>query len=141
MGAESIRILIVDDYEMVRIMLKRCLAQLGYTNVEEATDGKQAFEMLQGATVSKRPFAVVFSDLNMPRMNGFELLATCRKTPEYQRLPFVIISAEAESDYISQALQHGANDYIIKPFSTQTLQKKLEKINEILKKLDVTKTP
>ena len=51
----------------------------------------------------------------------------------------MIISAEAESDYISQALQHGANDYIIKPFSTQTLQKKLEKINELLKKLAATK--
>ena len=83
MTAAPIRILIVDDYEMVRIMLKRCLSQLGYTNVEEATDGKQAFEMLQAATTGQKPFSVVFSDLNMPRMNGFELLATCRKTPEF----------------------------------------------------------
>lgn len=135
MSTEPLRILIVDDYEMVRIMLKRCLSQLGYTNVDEATDGKQGLEMLQAATAAQKPYSVVFSDLNMPRMNGFELLATCRKMPEFQKVPFVIISAEAESDYISQALQHGANDYIIKPFSTQTLQKKLEKINELLKKL------
>ena len=128
MGPESVRILIVDDYEMVRIMLKRCLTQLGYTQVDEAVDGKQAFDMLRAATTAQKPYTMVFSDLNMPRMNGFELLQTCRKTPEYQQLPFVIISAEAESDYISQALQNGANDYIIKPFSTQTLQKKLEKI-------------
>lgn len=130
----GLRILIVDDYEMVRIMLKRCLTQLGYTNVEEATDGKQALDMLNSAAGTENAFAVVFSDLNMPRMNGFELLAACRKSPSFSRIPFVIISAEAESDYISQALQHGANDYIIKPFSTQTLQKKLEKINELLKK-------
>ncbi|MCM2279835.1 MAG: response regulator [Oligoflexia bacterium] len=134
MTAEAQKILIVDDYEMVRIMLKRCLNQLGYANVEEAVDGQQALEKLQSATEANSPFSMIFSDLNMPRMNGFELLSACRKAPAYQRLPFVIISAEAESDYISQALQHGANDYIIKPFSTQTLQKKLERINDLLKR-------
>jgi len=137
MSNAPLKILIVDDYEMVRVMLKRCLAQLGYSNVEEATDGKMALEMTQKASDAGQPYTVIFSDLNMPTMNGFEFLAAVRKSPAFGKVPFVIISAEAEIDFITQALKQGANDYIIKPFSTQTLQKKIEKINELIKRLAV----
>ena len=141
MANESTRVLVVDDYEMVRIMLKRCLNQLGYTQVDEATDGQDAFEKLKLSTSEQKPYSIIFSDLNMPRMTGIELLQLCRSTPEYQHLPFVLISAEAESDYISQALQSGATDYIIKPFSSQILHKKIEKINELLKKRTGIQSP
>lgn len=134
MSNAPLKILIVDDYEMVRVMLKRCLAQLGYSSVEEATDGNMAMEMVERASGSGQPYSVIFSDLNMPTMNGFEFLAAVRKSPIFGKVPFVIISAEAEIDFITQALTQGANDYIIKPFSTQTLQKKIEKINELLKR-------
>ncbi len=134
MSNAPLRILIVDDYEMVRVMLKRCLAQLGYTQVEEATDGKMALEMVQKASDSGKGYTVIFSDLNMPVMNGFEFLGSVRKSPALGKPPCVLISAEAKIDFITQALQQGANDYIIKPFSTQTLQKKIEKINELIKR-------
>lgn len=137
MSNSPLKILIVDDYEMVRVMLKRCLAQLGYTHVEEATDGKMALEMTTKASDSGQPYTVIFSDLNMPTMNGFEFLAAVRNSPTFGKTAFVIISAEAEIDFITQALKQGANDYIIKPFSTQTLQKKIEKINELIKRLAV----
>lgn len=132
------KILIIDDFEMVRVALTNCLKELGYQFVEEAADGKQALEMLELAKNSGRAFDLVFSDLNMPRLTGLDLLVACRVDPRFKNLPFVMISAEAERQYVVLALQQGASDYIIKPFSAQILQEKIEKIAERMSKSAAT---
>ena len=131
---DGAKVLIIDDFEMVRVTLRDCLRQLGYQNVEEAVDGQQGLEMLESALAANAPYSMIFADLNMPRLTGVELLVACRKNAELRKIPFVMISAEAERQYVVQALQQGAADYIIKPFSTQTLQRKIEKVTNRFKK-------
>lgn len=128
--SDSAKILVVDDFEMVRMMLKRCLTQLGYTQIDEAVDGKQALEFVEKAAASGKPYQLVFADWNMPNMTGIDLLLAIRSNPKLKATPVVMVTAESERQYVVQALQAGANEYIVKPFSQQTLQKKIEKISE-----------
>jgi two-component system chemotaxis response regulator CheY len=134
MLTEKSRILVVDDFEMVRVMLKRCLTTLGYADVQEAVDGRQALEIIKAADKAKTPFGLVFADWNMPHMSGLELLQACRAEAALKTLPFVMVTAESERQFVVQALNAGATDYIIKPFSEDTLQKKIEKISARLKR-------
>jgi two-component system, chemotaxis family, chemotaxis protein CheY len=134
MLTEKSRILVVDDFEMVRVMLKRCLNTLGYADVHEAVDGKQALQMITKADQAGTPFGLVFADWNMPHMSGLDLLQACRADGRLKQLPFVMVTAESERQFVVQALNAGATDYIIKPFSEETLQKKIEKIGARLKR-------
>ncbi|MCM2278948.1 MAG: response regulator [Oligoflexia bacterium] len=132
---DSGRVLVVDDFEMVRVTLRECLKQLGFSSVEEAQDGEIAWKMILSAADDSQPYAMVFADLNMPNKNGLELLVACRQDPRFASLPFVMVSAESERQYVIQCLQRGANDYVIKPFSTQTLQRKIEKVTARLRRV------
>ncbi len=128
------RILIVDDFEMIRVMLRRCLAELGYEKVFEATDGKEALTLLESEFGQGNRFDAIFSDLNMPNMDGLALLEACRASSLLKSIPFVVITAEAERKYVVKALQGGAADYIVKPFSAETLRNKIEKLTQRLGK-------
>lgn len=125
---QKIRILIVDDFEIVRIMLKNALTGLGHTEIDEAEDGKIALQKIQAAQFEGKPYGMVFCDWNMPNMTGIEVLEAVRKNPNYAKLPIIMVTAEAEQKQVVQALRTGATDYIVKPIAPDVLEKKVTKI-------------
>jgi len=122
------KVLIAEDFEMTRLMLRNCLVKLGYTKIEEALDGGQAAAMIEKAASSPEPYGLILCDWNMPKLTGIDVLKTCRMNPKTIRTPFVMVTAESERKYVVQALSAGATDYIVKPFTEASIGKKLEKI-------------
>ena len=123
----DMKILVVDDFSTMRRILRGLLRESGYASVEEAEDGVAALAMLRGA-----PFDFVISDINMPNMNGFELLGAIKKDETLAHLPVLMVTAEARREDIVRAAQEGAAGYIVKPFTKATLE---EKVAKILQKL------
>ncbi len=115
-------ILIVDDYPAVRRAIKDIIVALGMS-AQEAENGLEALAALKNSK-----FDMVISDLVMPEMDGFELTEALRNTPEYRRLPVVIISTHDDAKYIFRALHLGADDYIIKPPSMEMVKTVLARI-------------
>ena len=114
------KILVVDDYNTMRRIIKNLLSQLGYTDVEEATDGTVALQKLQTTK-----FDLIISDWNMEPMSGLQLLKEVRADAKLTATPFIMVTAESKTDNIVAAKQAGVNNYIIKPFNAETLKKKL----------------
>lgn len=123
------RILVIDDFELVRTMLRRTLAQMGMENVEVAEDGVVAEKKLLEAAFKNCPFEVILCDWNLPFISGIDLLKTLRKNQSYLHTPFIMITAESEREYIIQALSEGATDYIVKPVSLESIKRKIDSIN------------
>jgi two-component system chemotaxis response regulator CheY len=121
------RFLIVDDFSTMRRIVRNLLKEIGYGNAEEAEDGAVALGMLRG---SKYDFVV--SDINMPNMNGFELLKNIKADAGLKSIPVLMVTAEAKKEDIVAAAQGGAAGYIVKPFTKATLE---EKVAKILQKL------
>lgn len=121
----KIRFLIVDDFSTMRRIVRNLLKELGFSNVDEAEDGKVALEKL-----ATGGFDFVVTDWNMPNMDGLTLLQNIRSTPALQKLPVLMVTAEAKKENIIAAAQAGANGYIVKPFTSQTMSEKLNKIFE-----------
>ncbi|HEU0199127.1 MAG TPA: chemotaxis response regulator CheY [Burkholderiaceae bacterium] len=117
------RFLIVDDFSTMRRIVRNLLKEIGFNNAEEAEDGQIALNMLKASK-----FDFVVSDINMPNMNGFELLKNIRATDELKGLPVLMVTAEAKKEDIVQAAQGGASGYIVKPFTKATLEEKVQKI-------------
>lgn len=126
---DNLKILVVDDFSTMRRIVKTLLKQNGFNNFTEAEDGQQALSMLQGAG----DFEMVVSDWNMPNMTGLELLKAVRSDPRLKHLPFLMVTAEAEKENIITAVKAGVSNYIVKPFTAQTLKEKLQKIDQNLK--------
>lgn len=125
-AVKSTKILIVDDFVMIRSLLKTSLVNLGYKNIDEARDGVEAYTKIANAFVEQMPYEIVFLDWNMPQMSGIEVIQKCRGQEELKNLKFVMISAEQEEKKMRQALDAGANDFIVKPFSPTVLEKKIK---------------
>ncbi|MFO1282253.1 MAG: chemotaxis response regulator CheY [Burkholderiales bacterium] len=123
MSATDMKILIVDDFSTMRRIVRNLLKEIGYMNAEEAEDGAAALTKLRGSK-----FDFVVSDLNMPNMNGFELLREIRADPALKALPVLLVTAEAKKEDIVTAAQIGASGYIVKPFTKATLEEKMAKI-------------
>jgi two-component system, chemotaxis family, chemotaxis protein CheY len=126
----NMKILVVDDFSTMRRIVRNLLKELGYTNIDEAEDGVVAMTKLKAGD-----FDFVVSDINMPNMNGFELLRAMRAEPALKGIPVLVVSAEAKKEDIVNAAQAGANGYIVKPFTKATLE---EKLGKILQKLSTT---
>ena len=122
------KILLVDDFEIVRLMLRNALGELGFTNVHEAVDGKEAMAKLNEAQAAGDPYILMFCDWNMPEMNGIEVLEACRKSAEFNQLAIVMVTAEAEQGSVVRAIRSGASDYIVKPTAPEILERKINKI-------------
>jgi two-component system chemotaxis response regulator CheY len=127
MDNANMKFLIVDDFSTMRRIVRNLLKEIGYGNADEAEDGSVALNKLKGA-----PYDFVVSDLNMPNMNGFDLLRSIRADQALKALPVLLVTAEAKKDDIITAAQIGASGYIVKPFTKATLE---EKVNKILQKL------
>lgn len=119
----KIRILVVDDFSTMRRIIKNILRQLGFNNIEEADDGSTAWEAL-----NKGGIEFVISDWNMPQMTGIELLRKVRASEEFGDLPFLMVTAEAQQENIIEAVQAKVSNYIVKPFTADTLKQKIDKI-------------
>ena len=119
----NMKILVVDDMSTMRRIIKNALQQIGFSNVDEAEDGKGALQKLRNDQ-----FNLVISDWNMPVMNGLELLKEIRGDSNLKDTPILMVTAESKKENILEAIQSGASNYIVKPFTAQTLQEKIEKI-------------
>ncbi len=124
----DMRILLVDDFEMIRRMFTAELKKMGFTRIDQAVNGLEAIAKLHESVSSGDPFKFVFCDWNMPEKSGLDVLVECRKTESLEKIPFVMVTAESEHVKVVQALKAGANDYIIKPVSGVILQKKIMKL-------------
>ncbi len=125
----NMKILVVDDFSTMRRIVKNVLKQLGYKNIDEAEDGAEALSKLKS-----KGFDFVVSDWNMPNMDGLEMLHKIRTDPELKELPVLMVTAEAEKDKVITALKAGVNNYIVKPFTAETLKQKMDQIFEKLGK-------
>ncbi|WP_243359304.1 chemotaxis response regulator CheY [Fundidesulfovibrio terrae] len=120
---KDMRVLVVDDFSTMRRIIKNILRQLGFTNIIEADDGTTAWE-----TLNKDRIEFIISDWNMPKMPGIELLRKVRSSEEFANLPFLMVTAEAQQENIIEAVQAKVSNYIVKPFTAETLGQKIDKI-------------
>jgi two-component system chemotaxis response regulator CheY len=120
--SKDLSILIVDDYKTMLRIVRSLLNQLGFRNIDEATDGETALTMIKA-----RPggYGLVISDWNMQPVTGLDLLKSVRANPDTANMPFVMVTAEARSENVVAARQAGVNNYIIKPFTQAVLKQKL----------------
>ena len=125
MGDVKMNILVVDDFATMRRIVKNILKQLGYENIHEADDGTSALEVLKREKID-----FIISDWNMPQMSGIELLKTVRATEEWKDLPFLMVTAEGQKENVIEAVKNKVNNYIVKPFTPETLMEKISKIFE-----------
>lgn len=110
-------VLIVDDYKTMLRIIGNLLKQLGFDNVDEATDGTEAL-----AKMRQKPYGLVISDWNMHPMTGYDLLKEVRADEKLNKTPFIMVTAESKTENVIAAKQAGVNNYIVKPFNAQTLK-------------------
>lgn len=123
----AIRTMIVDDMPAMRTILRDMLEQLGFKEILEAEDGDAAWQQIKAdAAASDRAFGLVISDWNMPGMSGVELLRLMRSFDATSELPFLMITGEGDRDHISEAVNAGATDFVIKPFNVEQLSEKID---------------
>jgi two-component system chemotaxis response regulator CheY len=122
---KNMPILIVDDYATMLRIIKNLLRQLGFDNVDEASDGSQALEKMRGDDNS---FGLVISDWNMEPMTGLQLLKEVRTDDQLKQTPFIMITAESKTENVIAAKEAGVNNYIVKPFDAQTLRAKMSAV-------------
>jgi two-component system chemotaxis response regulator CheY len=122
------KILIVDDMNTMRKIIKAMLQKMGCTDLTEADDGVPAWQKLQEAHAAGAPFQFVISDWNMPGMTGIDLLKNVRAHEGIKKTPFLMVTAEAEQSNVVVAVKAGVSNYVIKPFNQETLKGKIDKI-------------
>jgi two-component system chemotaxis response regulator CheY len=120
MSLQTKSILIVDDMRMTRMKLRKICSDLGIRQVTEAVDGAQALTMLNQAKPD-----LILSDWNMPNLSGIELIQKVRENPSLSNIPVIFITAESEKNSIISALKFGVADYVLKPFSDESVKTKI----------------
>ena len=124
---KSMKILVVDDFPPMRRIITKLLSDLGFTDIEEADDGLTALPMLMTGK-----FDFLVTDWNMPGMEGIELLKAVRGEPSIAALPTLMVTTEARREQILLAAEAGVDGYVVKPFTAQILQQKIDEIFERL---------
>ena len=120
----NMNILIVDDYNTMLRIIKNLLKQLGFNNVDEATDGTMAL-----TKIKQKTYGLVISDWNMEPMTGIDLLREVRAADApYKTVPFIMVTAESKTENVIAAKQAGVNNYIVKPFNAETLKMKISAV-------------
>ncbi len=119
----KMKVLVVDDFSTMRRIVKNILRQLGFENIVEADDGETAVSKLETERID-----FVISDWNMPKMSGLELLKWVRSHDEFKDLPFLMVTAEAQKENILEAVKAQVSNYIVKPFTAEVMNEKIEKI-------------
>jgi two-component system, chemotaxis family, chemotaxis protein CheY len=119
----NMKVMIVDDFATMRRILRNILKQIGFKNIIEADDGKNALKELK-----KEKVDLIMCDWNMPEMPGIELLKNVRSDDKLKDIPFVMVTAEAQKDNIVEAVKSGVSNYVVKPFTAETITEKLNKV-------------
>jgi two-component system, chemotaxis family, chemotaxis protein CheY len=119
----SMPVLVVDDYKTMIRIIRNLLKQLGFANVDEASDGTAALSMMR-----QKDYGLVISDWNMEPMTGYELLREVRADDRLSRTSFIMVTAESKTDNVIAAKKAGVNNYIVKPFNAATLKSKIDAI-------------
>ena len=119
----SMPVLVVDDYNTMIRIIRNLLKQLGFEDVDDATDGSAALTKLR-----EKKYGLVISDWNMEPMTGYELLKEVRSDPGLNKTPFIMVTAESKTENVIAAKKAGVNNYIVKPFNAQTLKTKIEAV-------------
>ena len=117
---KTMPVLVVDDYKTMTRIVRGLLTQLGFVNIDDATDGPTALEMTR-----TRKYGLILSDWNMQPMTGFQLLTAIRADERTKATPFVMVTAESKTENVIAAKKAGVNNYIIKPFTLAVLKQKL----------------
>lgn len=120
---KNMQILVVDDYQTMLRILKNLLKQLGFHNVEQAVDGREALSKLNSVKID-----FIISDWNMEPMTGIELLKEVRGNEKLKHIPFIMVTAESKTENVIAAQQAGVSNYIVKPFNAETLKGKMESV-------------
>ena len=121
----KMKILIVDDMASMRRIVADALFQIGFRNLIEANHGEGALKILKSDSIH-----LVLCDWNMPKMSGIELLKKVRNDEKLKHIPFIMITAEGKKENVLEAVKEGVNNYIVKPFNTQSLKEKIERTLE-----------
>lgn len=116
------KVMIVDDSRAMRMLLTGMLEEMGITELAQAADGKEAFSQLQQAP----NFDLVLVDWNMPNMNGYELVQAVRQDPRFENTRLMMVTTETEMNQVVKALEAGANEYIMKPFTKEVIHEKMQ---------------
>lgn len=119
----NMKVLVVDDFATMRRIIKNVLKQIGFNHILEADDGTSALGILKDNAVD-----LIISDWNMPQMTGLELLKKIRNEESTKKIPFLMVTAEAQKDNVLQAVQAGVSNYIVKPFTADAVKGKLSQI-------------
>lgn len=119
----DLKVLVVEDSESMRRIIRSVLKQFGFKDIQEASNGKEGL-----TTLRTGDFGLVFADWNMPEMTDIELLRAIRKDVALSELPVVMLTARNEKEYIQEALDAGVSGYIVKPFTQEALDDRLRKI-------------
>lgn len=120
---KNMNVLIVDDYKTMLRIVGNLLRQLGFTNIDEATDGSMALGLFKTKT-----YGLVISDWNMEPMSGLDLLKQVRALPTNANVPFIMVTAESKTENVIAAKQAGVSNYIVKPFNAETLKAKMASV-------------
>ncbi|MBW1666438.1 MAG: chemotaxis response regulator CheY [Deltaproteobacteria bacterium] len=119
----NMKVLIVDDFATMRRILKNILRQIGFTNISEADNGRNALKELK-----KDDYGLVLCDWNMPEVSGIDLLKSMKSDDSLKGIPFIMVTAEAQKENIIEAVKAGVSSYIVKPFTAETVGEKLNKV-------------
>jgi two-component system chemotaxis response regulator CheY len=120
---KTMNVLIVDDYKTMLRIINNLLKQLGFMNVDEATDGTMALEMMKN-----KKYGLIISDWNMEPMTGLQLLKQVRANQNTAGLPFIMVTAESKTENVIEAKKAGVSNYIVKPFNAETLKTKMSTV-------------
>ncbi|MDI6852461.1 MAG: chemotaxis response regulator CheY [Deltaproteobacteria bacterium] len=123
----SMKVLVVDDFATMRKIIRNVLKQIGFENIAEAEDGAAALQILKTEQVG-----LVVTDWNMPNMSGLDLLRNIRANSQFAEVPVLMVTAEGLKENVLEAVKAGVSNYVVKPFTAEVLQ---EKIETIFKKL------
>lgn len=120
---KAMNVLIVDDYKTMLKIVGNLLRQLGFSNIDEATDGGMALDVFR-----KKTYGLIISDWNMEPMSGLDLLKHIRAGEFNKTVPFIMVTAESKTENVIAAKQAGVNNYIVKPFNAETLKMKISSV-------------
>ncbi|GIU67782.1 response regulator [Candidatus Phycosocius spiralis] len=122
-AASSIQVLVVDDQQSMRVLVRTCLTQIGIKDIRDASDGEAGLKELIA-----KPAHLVISDFNMPKIDGLAFLRAIRAHPPIANTAFVMLTGRADAELVQRAVQFGVNNFLVKPFTTAQLKAKLETV-------------
>lgn len=119
----NMKVLVVDDFATMRKIVRNILKQIGFNNIVEADDGANAMQVIKNENID-----FVVTDWNMPNMSGLDLLKSIRGDEKSKNIPVLMVTAEGLAENVVDAVKAGVDNYIVKPFTAETVQAKIEQI-------------